>query len=88
MRVTAEQMAAARLDVAFRDHCAHMLIPLNACRADTKFLPWKCTHERHEYERCQYEEYVLREGWVGGGGGLGLGDWSLCLRCLTGLVSI
>jgi len=51
-------MKDARIDPAWRDYCAHLLIPLNKCRHDTFYLPWKCSHERHEYERCQYGEYV------------------------------
>eukprot|EP00500_Bicosoecida_sp_ms1_P002387 CAMPEP_0203815850 /NCGR_PEP_ID=MMETSP0115-20131106/12774_1 /ASSEMBLY_ACC=CAM_ASM_000227 /TAXON_ID=33651 /ORGANISM="Bicosoecid sp, Strain ms1" /LENGTH=74 /DNA_ID=CAMNT_0050724749 /DNA_START=27 /DNA_END=251 /DNA_ORIENTATION=+ len=60
MRASAEEMKAARIDVAFRDYCAHLLIPLNECRHQTAYLPWKCGHERHEYEKCQYGEH-LRE---------------------------
>ncbi len=56
MKVTGEEMKAARLDIAFRDYCAHLLIPLNQCRRATFWAPWKCTDERHEYERCQYIE--------------------------------
>jgi len=35
-------MSAARLPLAYRDSCAHLLIPLNRCRFDTYYLPWKC----------------------------------------------
>lgn len=56
MVATAEEMRAARIDPAFRDYCAHLLIPLNECRHRTAYLPWKCGHERHEYEKCQYGE--------------------------------
>jgi hypothetical protein len=28
--------------MAYRDSCAHLLIPLNRCRGETYFLPWKC----------------------------------------------
>ena len=58
MVATAAEMAAARLDVAYRDYCAHLLIPLNACRHATLYLPWRCGPERHEYERCQYVEHL------------------------------
>ena len=60
MKVTEQQMKDARIDPAWRDYCAHLLIPLNKCRHNTFYLPWKCGHERHEYERCQYGEYVER----------------------------
>lgn len=40
---TREEMSAARLPLAYRDNCAHLLIPLNDCRRATFYLPWKCT---------------------------------------------
>ncbi|KAE9964791.1 hypothetical protein BLS_008059 [Venturia inaequalis] len=57
---TAEQMSAARLPMAYRDSCAHLLIPLNRCRQAEYYLPWKCETERHTYEKCQYEEFKKR----------------------------
>lgn len=56
MKATHEEMRAARLPISYRDYCAHLLIPLNKCRKETFYLPFKCTDERHEYERCQYVE--------------------------------
>ena len=41
-RATREQMSAARLPLAYRDSCAHLLIPLNRCRFEEYYLPWKC----------------------------------------------
>ena len=60
MKVTHEQMKAARVPLNFRDYCAHILIPLNDCRVKTWYSPWKCTDLRHAYEKCQYEEYERR----------------------------
>jgi hypothetical protein len=37
-----KQMSDARLPLAYRDSCAHLLIPLNKCRRDEYYLPWKC----------------------------------------------
>ncbi|KAJ4351401.1 uncharacterized protein N0V89_006743 [Didymosphaeria variabile] len=59
-KATREEMSAARLPLAYRDSCAHLLIPLNRCRVDEYYLPWKCEDERHSYEKCQYEEFKLR----------------------------
>ena len=55
-----EEMQAANIDMVYRDYCAHLLIPLNQCRRKSLFLPWKCEHERHAYELCQYKEYKRR----------------------------
>jgi NADH dehydrogenase (ubiquinone) 1 beta subcomplex subunit 7 len=40
-------MREAKLPLAYRDSCAHLLIPLNRCRYDTYFLPWKCEVRIH-----------------------------------------
>ena len=53
-----EEMRAARLPISFRDYCAHLLIPLNKCRQSTLYLPWKCSDERHTYEKCEYVEHL------------------------------
>jgi len=46
-------MSAARLPLAYRDSCAHLLIPLNRCRHEEFYLPWKC-------EVCQSPKTDLR----------------------------
>lgn len=53
-------MSSARLPLAYRDTCAHLLIPLNKCRYDNYYMPFRCVDERHGYEKCQYEEFLLR----------------------------
>ena len=53
-------MHAARVDMVYRDFCAHLLMPLNECRRKSFYLPWKCGTERHAYELCQYQEYKRR----------------------------
>lgn len=35
-------MRDAKLPLAYRDSCANLLIPLNNCRFETYYLPWKC----------------------------------------------
>ncbi|RMY25575.1 hypothetical protein D0867_00643 [Hortaea werneckii] len=57
---TRAEMSAAKLPLAYRDQCAHLLIPLNKCRYDNYYLPWRCSDERHGYEKCQYEEFKQR----------------------------
>ncbi|KAK9808160.1 hypothetical protein WJX73_003485 [Symbiochloris irregularis] len=60
MVATQEEMKEAKLDVGHRDWCAHLAIPLNKCRRQEFYLPWKCEHERHVYDKCQYQEYKRR----------------------------
>ncbi|CAD6593744.1 MAG: hypothetical protein ASARMPRED_007907 [Alectoria sarmentosa] len=59
-RATREQMSEAKLPIPYRDSCAHLLIPLNRCRFEEYYLPWKCVDERHSYEKCQYVEFKKR----------------------------
>ena len=51
-------MKAARIPPAWRDVCAHVLIKLNKCRRENYYRMNKCQELRHEYEKCQYEEYA------------------------------
>ncbi|KAJ2891202.1 hypothetical protein MKZ38_000736 [Zalerion maritima] len=59
-RATREEMREAKLPLPYRDSCAHLLIPLNRCRFENYYLPWKCVDERHSYEKCQYDEFKER----------------------------
>ena len=59
MKVSHEEMKAARVPLVFRDYCAHILIPLNECRVKTWYSPFQCTDLRHSYEKCQYDECAL-----------------------------
>ncbi|KAK2461272.1 hypothetical protein APHAL10511_006799 [Amanita phalloides] len=54
------ELKANRVPLAWRDGCSALLLPLNVCRKNTWYLPWECEHERHGYEKCQYEDYVRR----------------------------
>lgn len=65
MIASREDMKRAKLDIGYRDFCAHLLIPLNECRRKSFYLPWKCEHERHVYEKCQYKECVRRRSAPG-----------------------
>ncbi|OMJ18090.1 NADH dehydrogenase [ubiquinone] 1 beta subcomplex subunit 7 [Smittium culicis] len=60
MKVTQQEMAEARLPLAYRDYCAHLLIPLNRCRIKKLWMPWECVEERHAHEKCEYEDFMRR----------------------------
>ena len=55
-----EAMAKEHVPLAFRDTCAHLLMPLNKCRRKTWWSPNQCGHERHTYEECLYNSYLQR----------------------------
>ncbi|KDE03124.1 hypothetical protein MVLG_06362 [Microbotryum lychnidis-dioicae p1A1 Lamole] len=50
----------ARLPIGWRDQCGKLLIPLNVCRHENLYMTWKCDHEKHVYEKCQYDDYMNR----------------------------
>ncbi|CAH3018828.1 unnamed protein product, partial [Porites evermanni] len=60
MKVTQKEMADAKLPLSGRDYCAHLLIPLLKCRKETYMVPWKCHHEKHLWERCEYDDFMYR----------------------------
>ncbi|KAL4579567.1 hypothetical protein LXL04_015719 [Taraxacum kok-saghyz] len=60
MIATRQEMVEAKVPLAYRDQCAHLLIPLNKCRQSEFYLPWKCEDERHTYEKCEYELVMER----------------------------
>ena len=55
-----EDMKKNRIGIAWRDECAGLLIPLNKCRKENSYLPFRCGDERHAYEECQFVEYQKR----------------------------
>ncbi|KAI7866108.1 B18 subunit of NADH:ubiquinone oxidoreductase [Mucor mucedo] len=59
-KATQQDMKKSRIPFEYRDYCAQLLIPLNKCRGETFYLPWKCETERHAYEKCQYDDFKRR----------------------------
>ncbi|XP_069783830.1 NADH dehydrogenase [ubiquinone] 1 beta subcomplex subunit 7 [Narcine bancroftii] len=60
MIATQEEMNAAQLPLDQRDYCAHHLIKFLKCKRDMwpNFLA--CQHERHDWDKCEHEDYVMR----------------------------
>ncbi|KAF7360795.1 NADH dehydrogenase [ubiquinone] 1 beta subcomplex subunit 7 [Mycena venus] len=54
------ELKAHRVPVQWRDGCSALIIPLNVCRRKSLYMPWECDHERHAYEKCQYDDYLRR----------------------------
>lgn len=64
-----EALKAAKIPLALRDKCGHLLVGLNACRREHYFNPNRCGHERHTYEECEYYAWMDRVALKEGGGG-------------------
>ncbi|KAJ8081934.1 hypothetical protein PM082_007780 [Marasmius tenuissimus] len=57
---TQEELKKARVPLGWRDNCSALLLPLNVCRKEKNYWPWECEHEKHAYEKCQYDDYLRR----------------------------
>lgn len=68
---TRAEMSAAKLPLAYRDQCAHLLIPLNKCRYDNYYLPWRCSVRffpllsHPPLSRKSHKNPKLSEAWIG-----------------------
>lgn len=56
MKISKKELADAKVPLHLRDYCAHLAVPLLECQKKNYYLPWKCKHERHEWEVCEYTE--------------------------------
>lgn len=56
MVATKEEMDAANLAYSERGYCAHFKIELKSCYEREKPFDYRCSHEKHAYMNCQYEE--------------------------------
>jgi len=59
-QLTEQEMKDNKVPLQWRDRCAALLVPLNKCRRETTFLPWKCSQLRHDYEQCEYMDFQRR----------------------------
>ncbi|KAK7487512.1 hypothetical protein BaRGS_00021214 [Batillaria attramentaria] len=61
IQATREELDAAGVPLDRRDYCVDYFLKLLRCR-DQNFprTVSSCHHEKHDYEVCQYEDYVLR----------------------------
>ncbi|XP_025830453.1 NADH dehydrogenase [ubiquinone] 1 beta subcomplex subunit 7-like [Agrilus planipennis] len=55
-KATKEELISAKVPLNKRDYCAHLGIAYKACRKDHWPFAVKCSHEKHAYLNCEYEE--------------------------------
>ena len=55
-----ESFKDAKIPLAYRDKCGHLLVDLNKCRRENYFSPAQCGHQRHTYEECEYYAWMDR----------------------------
>ncbi len=57
MKVSDDELALNQIPLRARDVCAHLLLEMKRCQRREMYLPWKCEHEKHNYEACKLSEY-------------------------------
>ncbi|CAN8004101.1 unnamed protein product [Ixodes hexagonus] len=60
MVATEAEMESARIPPEHQNFCAHKLIDFKACRKDKFPFVYRCHHEKHAYQDCLYEDYLIR----------------------------
>lgn len=58
-------MRDAKLPIAYRDSCANLLIPLNNCRFETYYLPWKCEVGLYDFYGLSEQDASTEENRLG-----------------------
>ncbi|XP_076277904.1 NADH dehydrogenase (ubiquinone) B18 subunit [Lasioglossum baleicum] len=57
---TLEEMRSANIPERLRDYCAHKLIQCYVCQKKHFPMFTKCEHERHEYDACLRDDFLIR----------------------------
>ncbi|XP_003745763.1 NADH dehydrogenase [ubiquinone] 1 beta subcomplex subunit 7 [Galendromus occidentalis] len=57
---TEEEMISAKIEPRRRDYCAHKLIDFKTCRYTKYPFVALCAPEKHEWEQCVYDDYIIR----------------------------
>ncbi|XP_076642515.1 NADH dehydrogenase (ubiquinone) B18 subunit [Halictus rubicundus] len=57
---TLQEMRSANVPEDLRDYCAHKLIECYVCQRKHFPMFKKCAHEKHEYDACVREDYLIR----------------------------
>ncbi|CAH1773501.1 unnamed protein product [Owenia fusiformis] len=60
MQVTEEEMLAMNISKNQRDYCVHKLMEYKKCRNEKFPYVASCAHERHDWDLCVYDDFVLR----------------------------
>jgi hypothetical protein len=55
-----ESLKQAKISLAYRDKCGHLLVDLNKCRREELYQMTACSHQRHTYEECEYYLWLDR----------------------------
>ncbi|XP_014780152.1 NADH dehydrogenase [ubiquinone] 1 beta subcomplex subunit 7 [Octopus bimaculoides] len=60
MIATQEELNELSIPLEKRDYCAHLYVKWLKCRQQNYPMCQRCHHEKHDYEQCEYDDFVLR----------------------------
>ena len=62
MIATEDEMIKAMVPLKYRDYCAHHYINYQKCARTRPMIDFfnQCGGEKHEWEHCQYEDFIMR----------------------------
>lgn len=60
MKISEDELKAAKIPLKNRDYCAHLLMAFRVCRKDNFPFVVNCEHEKHAYLNCKYDDYIIR----------------------------
>merc|ERR1711970_1698388 len=57
------KMIKAMVPLKYRDYCAHHYINYQKCARTRPMIDFfnQCGGEKHEWEHCQYEDFIMRQ---------------------------
>merc|ERR1711964_748224 len=60
MVATQEELNQHNIPLDKRDYCAHHYINWMSCRKQVYPFTGRCHHEKHVYDQCEFDDWVLR----------------------------
>ncbi|XP_076440356.1 NADH dehydrogenase [ubiquinone] 1 beta subcomplex subunit 7-like [Babylonia areolata] len=61
IEATREELDRANVPLDRRDYCVDFYLKFLRCRAENfPRVASGCHHEKHEYDQCEYEDFVMR----------------------------
>ncbi|XP_033738399.1 NADH dehydrogenase [ubiquinone] 1 beta subcomplex subunit 7-like [Pecten maximus] len=55
-----DEMVAHKVPEEYRDYCAHYYVDMARCYRKVLPFNYRCSHEKHHWDQCQYEEMISR----------------------------
>ncbi|KAL5016698.1 hypothetical protein ScPMuIL_006287 [Solemya velum] len=60
INVTREELDKANIDLNRRDYCVDLYYNFMKCRRIDGIFAESCQHIKHDHDKCEFDDYVLR----------------------------